>query len=109
MEAVVAIKVVDEKGIEHFFMTWGRVFNAVDPEPLFRAIKPYLPKFGVSPTSSMTLCESLREASSQRYFYEALFFFGQTKIPFGDEYSSWCEQQCEKIECGKEIYYLGKS
>ncbi len=77
MEDIVAVKVIDGAGKPHYFMTWGRVFDAVNPEPLLQALIPHLSKFGISSFSTISLCLSLREASNELYFYEALFSFSQ--------------------------------
>jgi hypothetical protein len=108
MEDIVAVKVMDYEGNAHYFITWGRVFDAVDPESLLQAITPHLPRFGIKNFTDIRLCSSLREASGQLYFYEALFNFSQKTIPFGKSYELWRKKQQERIQNGKEIYYLGK-
>ena len=107
MDDLVAVKVTDEEGGLHYFITWGRIFDAVDPQPLLEAITPHLSVFGIKNLTGISLCCSLREASSQPYFYEALFVFGQKKIPFGKRYECWRKKQKKAIKKGKEIYYLG--
>ncbi len=107
MEDLVAVKVTDEEGKPHYFITWGRIFDAVDPEPLLQAITPHLSSFGLKNFTGISLCRSLREASNQPYFYEALWKFGQKKIPFGKNYNSWRKKQKKAIQKGKETSYLG--
>jgi len=107
MEDIVAIRVVDSEGEEHYFLTWGRIFDAVDPAPLLEAVTPHLSNFGIKNFSEIKLCRSLREASTQKYFYECFFSRCQQKIPFGDGYEEWRQERKAKIEGGKEICYLG--
>jgi hypothetical protein len=32
MDDVGAVKITESKGREHFFLTWGRIFDRVDPK-----------------------------------------------------------------------------
>jgi hypothetical protein len=108
MENIVAIRVTDAKGKRHFFLTWGRIFDSTKTDELFIAIKPHLQKFGVKGASKLYLCESLREAAQQKYFFEAFFELSQEKISFGIKtYPKWKAKQKARIKNGKGIYYLG--
>lgn len=89
MENIVAVKVIDAEGKSHYFLAWGRVFDAVDAEPLLEAIRPHLTQWGIRDCVSIELCRSLSEAASQPYFYEALFDLSQQKIPYGKKYEAW--------------------
>lgn len=89
MEDIVAIKVVEESGRDHFFLTWGRIFDPVDPESLLAVVRPKLPRWGVHKARSLEVCYSLQDAASEPYFYEALFMMAQERIPFGPKYKSW--------------------
>ena len=102
MEDIVAIRVIDSRGKKHFFVTWGRVFDAVDPKPLLDAVRSSLPKFGgMSAIRSIRVCETLQEAADQPYFYEALFSFSRER-----DLSERVRRA--RIIAGKNIYYLGK-
>lgn len=102
MEDIVAIRVVDSRGRRHFFVTWGRVFDSVDPEPLLDAVRSSLPKFGaLSKIRSIQVCETLQDASKQPYFYEALVSFSRERI-LSDRVRR------ARILSGRDIYYLGK-
>lgn len=109
MEDLVAVKVTDDAEVDHYLITWGRIFDRVDPNPLLEAITPHLSSFGIKKFTRMSLCRSLRDASSQPYFYEAMFLFGQKKIPFGKNYTAWQKKQKKAIRKGQEIYYLGQN
>jgi hypothetical protein len=108
MEEVVAIKVVDAKRTIHFFMTWGRAFGAVRPEPLVSAVRGQLRKFGIRAIRSIGICDTLQAAADQPYFYEALMVFSQQRVPYGKAYPKWSATRRKQIEAGKKIYYLGK-
>jgi hypothetical protein len=108
MDEVVAIKVVDAKRTGHFFMTWGRAFDAVRPEPLVSAVRTQLQQFGISAIRSIRICDTLQAAANQPYFYEALIDFSQRRVPYGKAYAKWRAARRKQIEAGKEIYYLGK-
>lgn len=113
MEDLVAIRVTHEDGSRHYLMTWGRLFDAVDPEGLLDAITPHLSRFGLQKHKEVFLCYTLAEASDQPYFYEALFNFSRQGIPFGDGYKKWRKKKKrsilsgEGILRGKDILYLG--
>jgi hypothetical protein len=109
MEDLVAFRVVNGKGRSYFFITWGRVFDSVDPSSLFKAVRPHLTKFeGIDRVRSLHLCRTLKEASGAPLFYEALFDFAQRPIPFGAKtYPRWRAKVRLRIQQGKDIYGLG--
>jgi hypothetical protein len=108
MEDVIAIRVTDSSGTQHYFVTWGRVFDEVDPQPLLTAIRATAPQFGIEDISHAEVCETLQAASSEPYFYEALLSFSGQQIPHGKTYGKWKSARRRGIEAGKEIYYLGR-
>jgi hypothetical protein len=108
MDDIVAIKVVDHAEKKHFFLTWGRVFDAIDEEPLLAAIEANLSMWGVRKARSLEVCDSLQEAASERYFFEAFFMMSQERIPFGPKYKSWQASKRKRIKKGEDIRYLGK-
>lgn len=104
----IAIKAVDKSGRTHFFLTWGRVFDAVEDDSLLAAVRPNLSTWGVDPDSSLEVCYTLQEAAAEPYFYEGLFGMAQERIPFGPKYKAWQSRKRKQITKGKEIWYLGK-
>ena len=108
MDHLVAIAVELEGGAERFYMTWGRIQHAVDPEPLEQLVLRYCVRndLGGNPLKAR-MCRTLQEASHAPYFYEALFSFSQTRIPFGDQYKAWRSELNERMQRGEELYYLG--
>ena len=108
MDDIVAVKVVDKKKVEYFFLTWGRVFEPINSNKLLLAVSKNLANFGVSEIVDISLCDSLQEASLQKYFFESFFKMSQKRIPFGKKYNLWLKSIRKDILSGKEIYFAGK-
>ena len=108
MDDIVAIKVRDAKARIHYFLTWGRTFDRVDPNELISVVRKHVSKFGIKNVTSMTVCDSLQEASATRYFYEAMFHISQEKIPFGKStYGPWCAKMRRQMLSGRQLFYCG--
>ena len=108
MEDIVAVAVELDNGARRYFITWGRIQNAVDPEPLEQLILQHCTDWdlGGEPVKAH-MCGSLQEASHEPYFYECFFSISQQTIPFGDQYASWKAEMNKSMYAGKELYYLG--
>ncbi len=91
-----------------FFLTWGRAFEPINSNKLLLAVSKNLTNFGASEIVDVSLCDSLQEASSHKYFFESFFKMSQKKIPFGKKYNLWRKSIRKKILRGKEIYFVGK-
>lgn len=108
MEDIVGIKVVDKKKGAVAFLTWGRVFDRVDPGPLEKAVGMALSGFGFKNVKSVKVCHSLQDVADYTYFHEGLVAMSWKPIPFGKKtYKSWIIRMRRAIPQGKEIYYLG--
>ena len=107
MEDIIAIKVLDKKKGEAAFLTWGRVFDRVDPAHIEKVLTRFLPKYGLNDVAKVTVCWSLKDVASYPYFFEKLVFFAWKPIPFGKRYKSWAFKMKRAISSGKEIYFLG--
>ena len=108
VDHIVAVAVELDTSEERFFMVWGRIQDKVDPEPLEQLIMKYCIGYDLGGKPVKTrLCWSLQEAAHAPYFYEGLLSFSQTHIPFGDQYEAWRNDLHEKMQQGKEFYYLG--
>jgi hypothetical protein len=108
VDHLVAIAVELVSGAKRFYMTWGRIQHPVDSEPLEQLVLRYCLQhdLGGDPLKAR-MCRTLLEASHAPYFYEALFSFSQTHIPFGDQYEAWRSALNERMQHGEELYYLG--
>jgi hypothetical protein len=110
MDDIVAIKVKDAKARKHYFLTWGRTFNSVDPKQLESVVAKHASKFGIKNLRTVSVCDSLQEASAERYFYEALFHISQEKIPFGENtYGPWRAKMKRQMLSGRQLFYCGAS
>jgi len=109
LEDIVAVAIELKEGTRRFFLTWGRIQDSVDPEPLEQLVFAHCTSFGLDGTPvKARLCGTLQEARSGPYFYEHLFMIGQQKIPFGKKkYWKWRKKMNKKMQEGKELYYLG--
>lgn len=109
VENIVAIAVALETGDERFFITWGRIQDTVDEGELLALVLRHSTTFSLGgvPTSARA-CVTLQEASNEPYFYEALFDFGQQRIPEGRRYNHWRRRIAAEMEQGKHLWYLGR-
>lgn len=109
MEDVVAVRVNLGNGEVRYFLTWGRIPDAVDPAPLERLVLRTATTFSLGGKAvSAHLCATLQEAASEPYFFESFFKMCQRRIPFGPDYSAWAAETLQRLEVGKEVYYLGR-
>jgi hypothetical protein len=108
MEDLVAVELITLEGPVCYFITWGRIQDAVDPEPLEQLILSVADHFALPGTPRSTkLCDSLQDAKEAPFFYEALFSFAQKPIPFGSGYQKWRRRMDKLMRQGKEIYAVG--
>jgi hypothetical protein len=108
MEDVIAVRVRLRRGGSRYFMTWGRLFDPVDPAQLEAVVREHLGKFdlGGDPVS-VEICSTLQEASAQPYFFEALWWFGQQEVPYGPAYKRWVSSKRRQLKGGHDLHYLG--
>lgn len=108
MEDIVAVKITLESGKTRYVLTWGRIPEAIDPQPLEQLIRDNLKSLSLGGVPvAVKLCDSLQEAAKERYFYESFFAMCQITIPFGPGYREWVTETFEQMKAGHEIYYLG--
>lgn len=107
MHDIVAIKVQDKKYGEGGFITWGRLYHAINDKELLEVIKKHYSRWG-SDLESIELCYSLQEISHLPYFYESLIrFTPEFPIPSGEEYKIWAKQKKSSLDKGHEISFCG--
>jgi hypothetical protein len=112
VEDVVAVCVELDDGDRCYFVTWGRIQDAVDPLPLQELILRHAGSFslGGEPVTAR-VCETMREAAmseSAPYFFESFLSFASTAIPFGDGYERWRAERAAAMSAGREIRYCGQ-
>ena len=110
MDDWVAVEVRTDTAQTGFFITWGRIQDAVDPGPLEGVILRAATRFqiGGKPLSAR-VCSSLKDAASQPYFYEALLAIAQKPIPYGQGFEAWRRERAEAMNEGRDIYFLGQA
>jgi hypothetical protein len=107
MEDVVGLKVRDAKRGWVGFVTWGRLWDAVDEDAVAEAVKPHLAGFGISEPQEILVCTSLAEIQSGQYFYEALLSFSWNAPAFGPRYEEWRNEKRAAVREGRELYFIG--
>jgi hypothetical protein len=107
MEDIVAIRVRLESGVSRYFLTWGRIFDAVHESEFVDTIRPHVLRMVRDKTAAVELCDNLQEASQAPYFFEAFFKMCQEGIPYGPGHQDWRMKRQEALRAGKEIYFLG--
>lgn len=109
VEKVVVVAVELADGAERFFLTWGRIQDAIDDRPLAELVLRHAVAYdlGGSPVSAR-VCRSLQEARDQPYFFEALFDFANEGIPSGPDFDDWRNAVARDMEQGKHLWYLGR-
>src|SRR3954463_7213484 len=107
MDDVVCVKVKQKGKRLIYLLTWGRVFDPVDPSTLLKAIEEGLISFGLKSIPPPELCASLSEGAKEKYFYEGLIAFARKPIPFGrTTYRAWATKMQRAIRSGKEIFVI---
>jgi hypothetical protein len=53
------------------------------------------------------ICDSLQEASHERFFYECLLDMQHEMPPLGRRFDSWANRVCAAVLRGEELYYCG--
>ena len=90
-------------------MTWGRIVDRIDESWVVEAIRKFAARCAVDGIADVYVCRSLREVRDCEYFYEALFYFANAGIPFGDSYEAWRKERLNEVEGGTpEVYFLGQ-
>lgn len=109
MEDVVAlIARTGELDSSYAYLTWGRLYGAVDGSRLVDVVRHAVIRRFKFPTDvQIVLCESLAEVSHYTRFYEGLLQFAMMPIPFGDGYDDWAAEKRAALKRGEDIYALG--
>lgn len=108
VDDIVALKATLLTGQELYFLTWGRLFDPVDAEPLIEVVRPHVMRMARDPIRDIRLCESLQEAAGTPFFFEAFFKICQERIPFGRDHPAWAKAKADELREGKGIHFLGR-
>ena len=111
MDDVVAVEIELEDGGRRYFVTWGRIQDALDQAPLRALVLSVASRFALGGTPLRArVCETLRQAADSDaapYFYECLLIFARETIPFGEGYETWRRHRAAAMREGREIAYCG--
>jgi len=109
MHDLVALCARLDTGANFYFMTWGRVLNAVDSSSLERLVEDYGREMVPPGTEivSIQVCSSLTEAAEAPLFYESFFEFCNDGVPYGSEYEAWRSTVEAELRAGRLISALG--
>ena len=111
MDDVIAVEVTLDDEERRYFITWGRIQDAVDPGPVAEVVLSHAHQFQLGAKAvSARVCESLREvaeSSCAPYFFEALLRYPVTSIPFGSDYETWRQARSAAMSRGEEIFFCG--
>jgi hypothetical protein len=113
VDDVIAVRVRLADGGERYFLTFGRIQDAVDPDPVCELVLARVDGFalGGEPVAA-ELCGSLRDPAESRdapYFFECLLSISREVIPFSEGYEAWRAQIASEMAAGKRLYYCGSS
>jgi len=108
MEDVVAVRFRDAERGEACILTWGRVFDPVDPTELLAGLERVLPELGFRDAAGMRVCDSLREANDFEYFYEGLIHYAALVANERVHDDSWRALQRSDESLRRSIYLLGR-
>jgi hypothetical protein len=107
MEDVVGLRVHARDGRLGAFITWGRVFDRVDPAETIVAVRKFMVSCGFPTDSDVHFCFSLTELSSFPYFYEGMLDFAAGMADPEFRSKKWMASKRGKLKAGREIYFLG--
>lgn len=108
MGDLVAVELTTAEGSRCYFVTWGRIQDALDPARLEALNLGVAGHFAVPGTPiSSRVCDSLQEAREAPLFFDTQFRFAQQPIPFGPGYQKWRRRMRKRMREGKEIYACG--
>ena len=109
MDDVIAVAVTLDNGERRFFVTWGRIQDPVDPEPVSEIVLRNASAYDLGGTPVRAeVCWSLQDASSEVYFHEALLEFAMEPIPFGRGYQRWRKRKAAAMGSGKGLHRLAQ-
>ncbi|QXC62251.1 hypothetical protein KSP35_05435 [Aquihabitans sp. G128] len=109
VDDVVAVEVTLEDGEHRFFLTFGRLHDSVDPEPLEALVLARCSRFALGGEAvTARVCWTLQAASSEPYFYECLSEITARRAVLAGSDEHWQERIRQEMDDGRHLFYLGK-
>jgi len=106
MDDIVGIRIVDAQRGEVGLLSWGRIGDPVNPEPLLNRLRKVISDFGFEDLVEISLCSELGELRDFQYFYEGLVHFAAAYTSRKPSDLHDLEHDDEALR--KSIYLLGK-
>jgi hypothetical protein len=110
MDYIVAVRVTLDTGQSRYVLTWGRMGTA-DPWPgdIERAVLKASERWSLGGTPvACTVCDSLQEASGERFFYECLMNMQSDMPRTGTKkFWAWADKMTAAAARGEELYFCG--
>ena len=106
MDDIVGIRIVDAQRGEVGLLSWGRIGDSVNPEPLLNRLRKILPNLGFNKLVEVSLCSELGELRDFQLSYEGIVHFA---VAYANRKSSDLHDPEHDDEAlRKSIYLLGK-
>jgi len=110
MDSIIAVRVKLGSGADRYFLTWGDLgSNRPWPGDIERAVLKASARFALGGTPvAARVCDSLQQASGERYFYECLINM-QHQMPTSTskKFPGWTTAMTAAVLHGDQLYYLG--
>jgi hypothetical protein len=110
VDSLIAVRVRLDSGADRYFLTWGDLgSNRSWPGDIERAVLEASARWAVGGTPvAARVCDSLQEASGERYFYECLTGM-QLMIPAAGsrKFATWAAEMTSAVLRGEELCFLG--
>lgn len=111
MDTIIAVRLTLDTGEDRFFLTWGRLGRHVPwPGDIERALLRAATRYSLGGTPvDARVCDSLQEASGQRYFYECLVAM-QGRMPATTDaaWEQWAADMTAAVLRGEQLLYCGR-
>lgn len=109
LDDLVAVAITFSEGGARYVLAYGRILDTVNPAGLEAVVLKYAQSSDLGGTAvAASACASLREASGEPYFFEALFEMSRNAVEPGRRgYARWKKRIARGMNEGREIWLLG--
>lgn len=109
MDTIVAVRASSPAHGGVYFLTWGRVQDAVDTAGIERVVSDYVVRStDLRDVEQIEVCASLGEAANAPFFFESFFDMSQRRRPEkGWQLALWRRRTAKRMARGQDIWFLG--
>ena len=110
MDSIIAIRVTLESSEQRYFLTWGDLGpHRPWPGDIERTVLADSLRWdlGGVPVDARK-CDSLQEASGERYFFECLTSMQGQMPRTARSFAPWADKMTAAVERGEQLYYCGR-